>query len=234
MKVYSQGDLAIVVSLDGDVSKSTTEDLIKLSKALRAKHLPFIIEIVPTESDLLVVYDATNMIKHYDIESPFKYMKALIEDMDIQSEETEHQDVCEIPVVYGDTYGPDLKDLLNANHLTESEFVQLHTENRYFVSMMGYSPGFPYLTGLDSKLYARQTGVHKRFIPAGSVIIEGQKCGIVTNDTYGDWLVVGYTPVQLFDPSSESITVLKVGDMVSFKAVSQKDIELGGFKPCQS
>ena len=42
--------------------------------------------------------------------------------------------------------------------------------------------------------------VTRKRVPAGSVIIEGKKCGIVTTDTYNDWLVIGYTPIKLFSP----------------------------------
>ena len=35
--------------------------------------------------------------------------------------------------------------------------------------------------------------------------MEGKKCGIVTTDTYNDWLVIGYTPVQLFFLSNKTL-----------------------------
>ena len=40
--------------------------------------MPFITEIVPTESDMMICYDARDMIKHHNITSPFQYMKALV------------------------------------------------------------------------------------------------------------------------------------------------------------
>ncbi len=94
--------------------------------------------------------------------------------------------------------------------------MKLHTEQTYFVSMMGYTPGFPYLTGMNKRLFVNHTGGKKTFIPAGSVIIEGKKTGITTTDTYGDWLVIGYTPVRLFNPELEDFTKLKLGDNVKF------------------
>ncbi|MEJ7425407.1 allophanate hydrolase, partial [Staphylococcus warneri] len=52
--------------------------------------------------------------------------------------------------------------------------------------------------------------------------------------TYGDWLVIGYTPVELFNPHQTDFTTLKLGDNVQFQAVSEDALDLGGFKPCQS
>lgn len=43
--------------------------------------------------------------------------------------------------------------------------------------------------------------------------MEGKKCGIVTTDTYNDWLVIGYTPVQLFFPEQQNFTLLKLETM---------------------
>ncbi|BBD90722.1 carboxyltransferase domain-containing protein [Staphylococcus caprae] len=231
MKVYSQGDQAIVVSIEKDVSQKLTEDLIALRSYLIDKAYPFITEIVPTESDLMICYDARDMIKHHNIQSPFLYMKALIDSVQLEIKHNdEAQQPLEVPIVYGDEFGPDLPELLKYLKLKLSDFIQLHTGEQYFVSMMGYSPGFPYLTGMHKKLHVNHTSKQKKFIPAGSVIIEGKKCGIVTTDTYNDWLVIGYTPLQLFFPDREDFTLLKLGDNVKFVAKEKNEIELGDFK----
>ncbi|MCY1626109.1 allophanate hydrolase subunit 1 [Staphylococcus pettenkoferi] len=235
MKIYSQGDRAIVVSIEKEVSKDLTEDLLALRKYLLSRNYPFITEIVPTESDMMICYDARDMIKHYDIASPYLYMKELVESIQLEIKYENHDDVInEIPVIYGGQYGPDLNELIKDYQIDEATFIERHTTPTYFVSMMGYSPGFPYLTGMDESLYVNYTGKKKSFIPAGSVIIEGKKTGITTTDTYGDWLVIGYTPLRLFDPSKRDFTSLKLGDSVQFKAQRPEDVELGGYQPCQS
>ena len=42
----------------------------------------------------------------------------------------------EIPIIYGDEFGPDLQDLLEYYKLTKDEFIQLHSDNAYFVSII--------------------------------------------------------------------------------------------------
>ena len=215
MKIYSQGDQAIVVSIEKKVSKDLTEDLLALRTYLNERNYPFITEIVPTESDMMIIYDARDMIKHHHIQSPFLYMKALIESVQLEiSHNDQHKEPIQIPIVYGDEYGPDLDALLKHFKIDKSQFIQLHSGSEYFVSMMGYSPGFPYLTG--------------------SVVIEGKKCGIVTTDTYNDWLVIGYTPLQLFFPNKTDFALLKLGDNVQFIAKEKNDLNLGDLKTCQS
>ncbi|HCX9614622.1 TPA: allophanate hydrolase, partial [Staphylococcus aureus] len=43
MKIYSQGDQAIVVAIEKEVSKSLTEDLLTLRSYLIEQNYPFII-----------------------------------------------------------------------------------------------------------------------------------------------------------------------------------------------
>ena len=211
MKIYSQGDQAIVVSIEKNVSQRLTEDLLSLRAYLIDKSYPFITEIVATESDLMICYDARDMIKHHHIQSPFLYMKALIDSIkleirhhrqQLQAKYIQKQQSVNIPVIYGGEFGPDLQHLLKHLKLKLEDFVKLHTQEKYFVSMMGYSPGFPYLSGMNKKLHVNHTSKKKKFIPCGSVIIEGKKCGIVTTDTYNDWLVIGYTPCLLYTSPS--------------------------------
>lgn len=71
MKVYSQGDQAIVVSLKGALTPEATERLLVLRQYLLEQNYPFITEIVPTETDMLISYDARQMMKHLNVTSPF-------------------------------------------------------------------------------------------------------------------------------------------------------------------
>lgn len=62
---------------------------------------------------MMIIYDARDMIKHHHIQSPFLYMKALIESIKLEiKHENKAQAPFQIPIVYGDEYGPDLASLL--------------------------------------------------------------------------------------------------------------------------
>ena len=52
-------------------------------------------------------------------------------------------------------------------------------------------------------------------------------------DTYNDWLVIGYTPVQLFFLSNKTY-IIKARDNVTFESKDINEIELGDYKTCQS
>ncbi|MDQ7176635.1 carboxyltransferase domain-containing protein, partial [Staphylococcus chromogenes] len=136
MKVYSQGDQAIVVSLKGAVTPTATQRLLMIRNYLVAKNYPYITEIVPTETDMLISYDAHMMMRHLKIASPFLHMKSLIEHIDISDAVFEKQQRCiKVPVEYGGIHGFHFDKILAELSMDAQTFIQLHTESDYFVSM---------------------------------------------------------------------------------------------------
>ncbi|MNT75532.1 Kinase A inhibitor [compost metagenome] len=53
-------------------------------------------------------------------------------------------------------------------------------------------------------------------MPARSVGIGGEQTGIYPLVSPGGWQLIGRTPLELFDPSAESPTLLRPGDRVRF------------------
>ena len=132
---------------------------------------------MPTESDMMICYDARDMIKHHNITSPFQYMKALVTSIQEEIKQLEmnkdESTTYEIPIIYGGEWSG-LQDLLEYYKLTKDEFIQLHSDNAYFVSMMGYAPGFPYLTGMNEALYVNHTSNKKKLVAPQVQVIEGR------------------------------------------------------------
>ncbi|MGV3243398.1 carboxyltransferase domain-containing protein [Staphylococcus sp. 11261D007BR] len=226
MKVYSQGDQAIVVSKREPVTPLSIRKLLALRTYLLKQDYPFITEIVPTETDMLISYDARMMMKYFDVTSPFLFMKHMIEHLNLEDMEEEPHQTIEVPVYYDEVHGPHLQLLLEELDMDLETFVHYHTKPDYFVSMMGFSPGFPYLTGMDEHIVVNHTAPEKRWIKAGSIIVENNKCGITTTDLYEDWLVIGYSPLKLFDPNCEPFTLISLGDTVKFYPVQEEEREL--------
>jgi KipI family sensor histidine kinase inhibitor len=117
-----------------------------------------------------------------------------------------------IPVAYG---GTDLRALADAKEISEAEAVALHCGTEYTVAAIGFSPGFPYLLGLNPQLY--QPRHHSpRKVPAGAVAIAGNQAGIYPFASQGGWHVIGRTNAALFDPDREHPSLLQPGDKVRF------------------
>ena len=58
----------------------------------------------------------------------------------------------EIPVLYGDNYGMDIQRVAQFSGLNEKEIIQQHQSGNYLVYFLGFSPGFPYIGGMDIEL----------------------------------------------------------------------------------
>ena len=130
------------------------------------------------------------------------------------------QGVVEIPIVYGGEYGPDLELVCEQMGLTEEEFIGLHC-GTYSVDMLGFTPGFAYIGGLDDRLIVQRLSEPRQHIPAGSVGIAGGRTGLYSLPGPGGWPLIGRTSRQLFDPTSDTPFTLAAGARVTFTAADE-------------
>lgn len=121
-----------------------------------------------------------------------------------------------VPVRYD---GMDLEDVAGATGLSVAEVVARHTAIEYQVALLGFVPGFAYLEPLDPRLVLPRRGTPRSRVPAGSVAIAGGQTGIYPAETPGGWLIIGTTPLKLFDPDRSPPALLAVGDRVRFEAM---------------
>lgn len=131
----------------------------------------------------------------------------------------------EIPVVYGGQYGPDLEFVAQNAKMTEQQVITCHTQNSYPVLFLGFQPGFPYLSGLDKRLFTARRSEPRVSIAAGSVGIGGDQTGIYPQKSPGGWQIIGRTNSKLYD-SEHSLSLLSPGDSVKFKAVDSLELSI--------
>jgi len=126
----------------------------------------------------------------------------------------------EIPTYYGGEAGPDLDQVAEICGLTPPEVIARHSAALYTVACIGFSPGFPYLTGLPAELHLPRRAIPRISVPAGSVAIAGGQAGIYPASSPGGWHLIGRTQIPLFSPMEEPPTRLKPGDRVRFVPIS--------------
>jgi len=134
----------------------------------------------------------------------------------------------EIPVVYGGEFGPDLDSAAAELGVPPQALAQRHAEGDYIVAMIGFAPGFPYLSGLDPALALPRLATPRTIVPAGSVGIGGAQTGIYPRDSPGGWRLLGRTPRVLFDPQHEPPALLAPGDRVRFRAIEAAEFAQAG------
>ena len=128
----------------------------------------------------------------------------------------------EIPVVYGGDYGPELDFVAQHNRLTPEEVIEIHTSGTYLVYTLGPS-GFPMLGGLSKKIFTPRLKTPRTLVPAGSVGIANDQTGVYTVDSPGGWQLIGRTPIKLFNPNKEDPFLIKMGNFIKFKKITEAE-----------
>ena len=127
------------------------------------------------------------------------------------------ENLLEIPVSYGGTDGPDLHNISKILKLREDEIIEIHSGTKYHVFMIGFSPGFPYLGGLDERLECPRLPTPRITIPAGSVGIADKQTGIYPLESPGGWRIIGRTSLKLVDLKKKNFSLIKPGMKIKFK-----------------
>jgi KipI family sensor histidine kinase inhibitor len=113
--------------------------------------------------------------------------------------------------------GPDLDDVARQTQLSSAEVVALHTARDYDVDLIGFLPGFAYLSTLDQRLVLPRRPVPRPRVAKGSVAIAGPYTGIYSVASPGGWHLIGRAlDVDLFDPERRPPALFQPGDRVRF------------------
>lgn len=131
----------------------------------------------------------------------------------------------EIPVAYGGEFGPDFDDVCEQTGLSGEELIALHTGREYRVDLVGFTPGFAYVGGLDEKLNVARRDSPRQRVEAGSVGIADGRTGLYALPGPGGWPLIGRTAFRLFDPSADDPFPIRTGMRVRF--VSTGPVEAG-------
>jgi len=128
-------------------------------------------------------------------------------------------DFLEIPVVYGGKYGPDLRALCKSTGLSREALIESHTGADHTVDMIGFTPGFAFVSGLDERFLVPRRDEPRQSVAAGSVGIADGRTGLYAMASPGGWNIIGRTPYKLFDPNAQEPFALSAGMRVRFKAI---------------
>lgn len=216
-KIRPAGDSAVMVTFGERIEKEINDRVRAFDEALVGSAIDGIVETVPSYSACLVYYDP--LIKNF--EEIKACLEELISGMDKAS--VKAGALIEIPVVYGGEYGPDLRDVAEYAGLSEDEVIEIHTSNEYPVYMIGFTPGFPYLGGMDERIACPRLEKPRVSIPAGSVGIAGSQTGVYPSESPGGWRIIGRTPLKLYDRLRERPVLLEPGMRIRFVRISEED-----------
>ena len=225
LQVEALGDRALLVMLGKGIDPSVNDQVHRLAGLLRAGRLPGVHDLVPAYATLTVHYDPAawpggKVPPHEALKNEILrlWKRARTAAMPAPRH-------VEIPVCYGGAFGPDLAEVASLCALSEEEIITRHTAAEYRVYMIGFSPGFAYLGGLDATIAAPRRGTPRLKVPAGSVGIAGMQTGIYPLASPGGWQIIGQTPKHLFLPDQEHPCLLGPGDRLRFVPIDAETFQ---------
>ena len=188
--------------------------VLRLLRALEAQPVEGVIDLHPAYASLLVIFDPVRW-DHAGLEQILRE----------RLEQSGHLELppprqIEIPVCYGGEYGPDLESVSRMHQITPAEIVRLHCSPVYTVYFLGFAPGFAYLGGLPDAIATPRLDSPRKQVPAGSVGIAGSQTGVYPFATPGGWRLIGRTPLRMFEPGRNRISLLQMGDEVRFVPIT--------------
>jgi KipI family sensor histidine kinase inhibitor len=182
------------------------ETVHRVHAALRALDRPGVVELVPGYRTLLLVAEQGRA-------EVLDELAADLPELELPDADEVAGEPVEIPVRYD---GEDLPEVARLTGLDAEEVVRRHTAPEYTVAFLGFSPGFPYLVGLDPALEVPRRDTPRTSIPAGSVGLTGGQTGIYPTASPGGWQLIGRTEVTLFDPDRDPPALLGPGSRLRF------------------
>lgn len=218
MRVAPLGDVGFRLEFGTRDDAQALEQARALMAALTAAPLPGMVEAVPVFGAVTVFYDRRRVpdLAAFEAALCTRVGQGAAAGAGGGRE-------CVIPVCYAPAFAPDLPRVANQAGLTAAEVVARHSAATYRVAAVGFTPGFPYLAGLPAELHTPRLATPRASVPAGSVGIGGPYTGVYPLVSPGGWNLLGRTPLPLFNRDTDPPALLRVGDRVRFRPITEEE-----------
>ena len=185
-----------------------------LQEIKKENHLE-IINCVPSYNKILIQFDAFSdkKTKIRDFLHSLNQKKITL---------VNKKEIVEIPICYDDEFALDIIDVSKQTRITKSNIIKLHLNTEFYVYMIGFMPGLPFMGNLDKQLSVPRKLTPRVHVPTGSVGIVDNLCVIYPNQSPGGWNIIGRTPQRMFDKNKKNPTFVNAGYSVKFKSISKK------------
>jgi len=220
-KLNNIGDSGIVCDFGNEVNREINTSVIKLfhhvKKEVFQGNLKGILNYTPSYNKLIINFDLgkTSSSKIIDFLQSVDFAKLNV---------SQSSKKWTIPICYD--FEIDLENISKTLKIDSNEIIKIHLNTNFFIYMIGFVPGHPFMGDLDPKLFLNRLKTPRVKIPPGSVGIVEKFCNIYPYESPGGWNIIGRTPTKLFDVQNESSPcLLSPGDTIKFKSISKEEFE---------
>lgn len=211
------GDRGFLVEFGDGIDPQVNAKVRAMAGILEKEKPEGILEVIPTYRSLLFIYDP----EQTDPDSLY----LLVEKLETSRADMDPNtfNIVEIPVCYGGELGPDIGNVQKASGLTQEQAIQVHAAPEYLIYMVGFTPGFAFLGGLDERLFTPRLETPRMVVPKGSVGIANNQTGMYPIASPGGWQIIGRTPLNLFAPWKKDPFLYRAGDKIKFVPISESE-----------
>lgn len=253
------GDEHIFVELDEEMSLDACFRALSLARAVRESRIRGVTEICPANASLQLRFDP-DVIAPEDLRAELE----TLERTSYRADAVLNTRVIEVPVFYDDPWtretlmrfrerhqAPDMTDLEYAakinNYASVDALVSAHAASPWFVSMVGFVAGLPWLYQMAER--PKQIEVPKYLRPRTDTppltVGHGGCLGCIYSVRgAGGYQMFGITPMPIYDPRqsvsylSDFMILFNPGDIVKFRPIERDEyddiarkVEGGQFEP---
>ncbi|TMM51919.1 5-oxoprolinase subunit B family protein [Sulfitobacter sabulilitoris] len=240
------GDEHIYVEMDDEMSLDAFFKSLSMSNAVREANIEGVTEICPANASFQVRFDP-------DVIHPDKMMEK-VKELEHRAEDAEKRlttRIVEIPVYYQDPWthetlmrfrerhqdptGTDLDYAARINGYDSAEdFIVAHHSQPWFVSMVGFVAGLPFLYQLverDKQIQVPKYLSPRTDTPKQTVGYGGSFSCIYSVRGAGGYQMFGITPMPIYDPTQTTsylkdfLVYFKPGDIVKWKPIDRAEYD---------
>jgi len=240
------GDEHIFVEVSEDMSLEAFFISLSVANAVRESKIKGVTEICPANASFQIKFDP-DQIKPNDLLAELKSLESAAE----KAEPVLKTRIVEIPVYYQDPWthetlmrfrerhqdpnGTDIDYAARINNFKSvDEFIQAHSGAPWFVSMVGFVAGLPFMYQMVDR--PRQIEVPKYLRPRTdtpklTVGYGGSFACIYSVRGAGGYQMFGITPMPIYDPKQEIsylrdfMVFFNPGDIVKFKPIGRDEYD---------
>ena len=221
-KISTVGDSHVICDFGENVDLSTNSEVIKLFNCIKLeqnqKKFAGLLNCTPSYNKLLIHFDLEKIKSDKVIEQ----IKSLNFISKFENKKTK---IKNIPICYDEEFALDLLSIEQKLKTNFSEIIKKHQQIDFFIYMIGFIPGHPFMGDLDKSLYLSRLSTPRIKVPKGSVGIVEKFCNIYTFDSPGGWNIIGKTPIELFNIDNKISNILNPGDIVKFQSITKSELK---------
>lgn len=219
VKFLIAGDRAVSVEFGKVICLETNEKVRMLEEKLQESPIDGVVEVVPTYCSLIVHYRPEVIL--YD--ELIQALKERLENM--HSVQKKKKIVKEIPILYGGETGPDLEYCAQLEQTSTEEIIRKHSEHEYYVYMLGFAPGHPYMERFKEPYSFKRRESPRVKIPARSVVVQLNLSDLIPFEQPCGWNIIGSTPLDICNFDKEDPFLLSAGDWVRHVPVTKEEYD---------